>query len=219
MKAIIYTTVFFASLCSGRLLAQRAGEWQFGINFAPAISWAPASGNVSSDGMRFSYELSVHFDKYFKERYAFFTGISYMSIGGKIRNKTNEPIDLKSNIPDLERLKSAKYSIQYLTIPIGLKLQTLRHGALFYYFQGALLPGVRVGGSCTPEDGQKESFSKDLNLMTCAVQLSLGCLYPTSEDTFLKLGLIFNRFFTDALNSSNMKSLPTSLGVQIGFVF
>jgi hypothetical protein len=219
MKAIIYTTVFAVLLCSRSLHAQKAGDWQFGINFAPAFSWAPASGNVSSDGMRFSFELSVHCDKYFKERYAFFTGISYMNIGGKIQNKTNEPIVLKSDIPDLERMKSAKYSIQYLTVPVGLKLKTLQHGALIYYFQGALLPGVRIGGSCTPEDGEKESFSKDLNLMTCAVQLSIGCLYPTSDHGFLKLGLIFNRFFTDALNSSNMKSLPTSLGLQIGFVF
>ncbi|MDR2466159.1 MAG: PorT family protein [Prevotellaceae bacterium] len=219
MKAIIYTAVLAAALCSGCLHAQKAGEWQFGINFAPAFSWAPASGNVSSDGMRFAYELSVHFDKYFKERYAFFAGISYMNIGGGIRNKINEPIALKSDIPPLERMKTAKYYIQYLTIPVGLKLKTVRHGTLTYYFQGALLPGVRIGGSCTPEDGEKESFSKDLNLMTCAVQLSLGCLYPASDHSFIKLGLIFDRFFTDALNSSNMKSLPTSLGLQIGFVF
>jgi hypothetical protein len=77
---------------------------------------------------------------------------------------------------------------------------------------------VRVAGSVAIGD-DKHSLSKDLNLMTCAVQLSLGVLYPVSDDSHIKAGIIFNRFFVDAFNASNMKILPTSLGLQLGFVF
>jgi hypothetical protein len=97
-------------------------------------------------------------------------------------------------------------------------LKTRQYGRFFYYCQGGLLPGVKINGSIGV-DRDKYSLSKDLNLMTCAVQLSSGLLYPTSKDTFLKVGIIFDHFFTDIFSASNMSVLPFFTGLQAGFIF
>jgi hypothetical protein len=220
MKRKIYSKIFHTAVCL--LLAftclSQNNDWKFSINATPAISWATASEDIKSDSYRFSFDLSVHADKYFRERYAFFTGVSFFGMSGAFKNISNSPISLKSGNLTLNTGNMASYFIQYLTVPIGIKLKTTQHGIFSYYFQGGLLPGVRVAGSVAIGD-DKNSLSKDLNLMTCAVQLSLGVLYPVSDDSHVKAGIIFNRFFVDAFNASNMKILPTSLGLQVGFVF
>ncbi|MDR3246272.1 MAG: hypothetical protein LBT50_07550 [Prevotellaceae bacterium] len=193
-------------------------DWKFSINATPAISWGPASGDIKSEGARFSFELSAYAEKYFRERYAYFAGISFINMSGQLSNISTSNISLKSGNLSLGVQETAKYSIQYLTIPVGIKLKTPQYGVFSYYFQGGLLPGVRLGSSVGIGES-KRSLAKDLNLMTCAVQLSLGFLYPINEETFIKTGVIFNRFFVDAFSASNMKVLPTSIGLQIGFMF
>jgi hypothetical protein len=193
-------------------------DWKFSINASPAISWGKASGDIKSDGSRFSFDVSVHAEKYFRERYAYFVGVSFFGMSGAFKNNSTSPISLKSENSSLNIGNSASYFIQYLTLPVGIKLKTSQYGSLSYYFQGGLLPGVRVGSSIAIED-QKHSLSKDLNLMTCAVQLSTGVLYPVSADNHVKAGITFNYFFVDAFSASNMKNLPISLGLQLGFVF
>jgi hypothetical protein len=193
-------------------------DWKFGINVTPAIAWTTASGDIEPGGSRFSFDLSVQAEKYFSERYAFYSGISFFRMAGQFKNNSISEISFKSGNAVLGIEEKATYAIQYLTIPVGLKLKTPQYGPFLYYFQGGLLPGIKVGGSIATKD-EKHSLAKDVNLMTCAVQLSLGILYPTGDDTYIKTGVIFNRFFVDALSASNMKILPTSLGLQIGFIF
>jgi len=194
-------------------------DWKLSVNAAPSIGWGAASGDIKSDGSRFAFDLSIHAERYFKERYAFYTGIAFMKMGGRFQNISTSAIALKSDNLVLGTGVSTKYSLQYLNIPIGIKLTTPELGALSYYFQGGLLPGIRVGNSIIMPNADKHSFGKDLNLMTCATQISLGCMYSIVEDTFLRAGLVFNYFFVDAMSAKNMKILPSSLGIQIGFLF
>jgi hypothetical protein len=195
-------------------------DWKFHVRFAPAVSWAPASGNIKSDGAGFSFDITVNAEKYFREKYAFFIGVSYIRLGGKFKNISKvSNIEFKSIDNVLEPKETAKYAIQYVTIPVGLKLLTPKYRNLLYYFQGGLLPGFKVGSSIKLESEDNQSFTDDLNLMTCGVQLSAGGMYPLSDSNFIKFGLNFNRFFTDALSSSDMKIYPTSLGAVLGFVF
>lgn len=194
-------------------------DWRFSVNFTPSLGWASASEDIKSDGSRFSLDFAFHAEKYFKERYAFYSGLSFVKMGGKFKNISNSDIVLKADEQGLLMGESAKYSIQYLTIPVGIKLKTPDYGLLSYYFQGGLMPGIRVGSSIILPGREKQSMNKDLNLMTCATQLSLGCMYATGDNTYLRAGLLFNYFFVDAARASNLKVLPTSLGIQIGFLF
>jgi hypothetical protein len=193
-------------------------DWNFSINSSPAISWATVSGDIKPDGAGFSFDFSVYAEKYFKKHIAYYIGASFSQLSGKLKNVSTGDISFKSGNLNLHTAQSAKYSIQYLTVPIGIKLQTRQYGHFFYYCRGGLMPGVRISGSMV-ENGNKHALSKDLNLMTCAVQLSSGLLYPAGKDTFLNAGIIFGHFFTDTFSASNMSVLPFFTGLQVGFMF
>ena len=204
---------------TGLLCQAQNTDWKFGVNFASGLSWSNASMDIAPDGVGGMFDISIHGEKYFRERCAFYAGLSYINTRGQFRNNSVSNISLKTENLTLNVQKSANYRIQYLTIPVGMKFVTEQFRLFSYYFQAGLLPGVRIGGSVALEDGVRYSFSKDLNLMTCGVQLSSGCLYPIMPENFIKGGLIFNYFFTDALNASNMKAFPLSTGIVLGYVF
>jgi hypothetical protein len=220
MEIKIYRKIFYTIGClllTITCLAQNR-DWKFSVNATPAISWWTASGDIKSDSYRFSFDFSVHAEKYFGDKSAFFTGLSFFRMSGTIKNISTAPISLKSGNLSLNNGNIASYFIQYLTVPVGIKLKTAPHGLFSYYVHAGLLPGIRAGSSVTIGDA-KHSLSKDLNLMTCAVQVSPGVLYSLSGDNQIKAGITFTRFFVDAFSASKMKILPNSLGLQLGFVF
>jgi hypothetical protein len=193
-------------------------NWDFSVNAASAISWATISGDIKPDGAGFSYDFAVYAEKYFSNNFAYYAGLSFIRTAGQLKNVSTSDISLKSENLNLNTGQSAKYYIQYLTVPIGIKFKTRQYGRFLYYCQAGALPGVKISGSITV-NRDKHSLFKDLNLMTCAVQLSSGLLYPVGEATFLKAGIIFESFFTDTFRASNMNVLPFSAGLQVGFAF
>jgi hypothetical protein len=193
-------------------------KWDFSVNASSAISWAKMSGDIKPDGVGFAFDFSAYAEKYLRKNFAYYIGISFIQVSGKLQNISPEDIRFKSADLYLMTGQSTKYFAQYLTIPVGIKLQTRQYGRFFYYWQGGLLPGLKINGTLVI-DKDKYSMFKDLNLMTCAVQLSSGLLYPIGENTFVKAGVIFEHFFTDTFNASNMKVLPFIAGLQAGFVF
>jgi hypothetical protein len=221
MNLTLYQKIF--CLCGYFLIASicfsQKREWDLSINSSAAVSWAKVSGDIKTNGGGFAFDFSVSAEKSFKTSFAYYyIGASFIQIAGKLKNISTEHISFKSEDFGLNSGQSAKYSIQYLTIPIGIKLKTRQYGRFFYYCQSGLLPGIKINGSIVV-DRDKHPLSKDLNLMTCAVQLSTGLLYPTSKDTFVKVGIIFDHFFTDIFSSSNMNVLPFVAGLHAGFVF
>ncbi|MDR2423838.1 MAG: PorT family protein [Prevotellaceae bacterium] len=216
MKKRIWLMIFMSV---GLWSQAQTADWKFGVNFASGLSWSNASMDVAPDGAGGMFDISIVAEKYFRERYAFYAGLSYMNSKAQIKNNSAGNISLKTENLAFDVQKSANYRLQYLTVPVGMKFVTQQFRLFSYYFQAGLLPGVKIGGSVALDDGVRHSFSKDLNLMTCGVQLSSGCLYPIMSENFVKGGLIFNYFFTDALNASNMKAFPLSAGIVLGYVF
>jgi hypothetical protein len=220
MNRILYGKIFclFGYLLPVSICFSQKHEWNFSINASSAISWAKISGDIKPNGVGFSFDFSAYAEKSLRNNFAYYIGTSFIQISGKLKNISTAPISFKSENLNLSTGQSTKYFIQYLTFPIGIKLKIRQYGRFFYYCQGGLLPGIKISGSLVV-DSNKHSLYKDLNLMTCAVQLSPGLLCPVGRNTFLKAGIIFNHFFTDTFSASNMNVLPFSTGLQVGFMF
>lgn len=218
MKKTLVVLIAFLLVSSAAFSQDNLG-WKFSVNFNPLISWTPASGRIESNGSRLGFDFALHAEHYFKQRYAYFAGVSLLNIGGRVQNTTSNILNFRTTNFGLNPGQEARLRMQYITVPIGLKFKTPDYGLLAYYFQAALLPGIRVGASGSTSDRPSESLSSDFNLMTIGMQLGVGCMYATGDDTYLKLGVVFNNLFVDALRDSKMKAVPVNLGLNIGFLF
>ncbi|MDB5263044.1 MAG: hypothetical protein JWQ14_2325, partial [Adhaeribacter sp.] len=126
MKKI--TLVAFLFLISGSAFAQ----WEIGIKLTPSIA---SNRVVAPDDLGFkSLNAKTHFgggviaDYFFRENYALSTGIIYNTRGAGVSY-------LDPNSSSNQR-KSDEFAIQYLEIPITLKLYTNEIGTdMKLYFQ------------------------------------------------------------------------------------
>lgn len=216
-KGIILS--FFILFSVGTCIAQSGLGWKFSVNFDPLVTWGRSSNAIESEGSRMGFNFSVIGENYFKERYAFYVGGSYMNMGGKIKNISQENLYFKNNDFTLSPNESANIRLQYLTIPFGIKFKTPNYGMMSYYFQSGLFTGFRLGGSVSTRSVSRTGIASSFNFMTAGLNLGAGAMYATGDDTYLRFGISFIYSFTDVLRQQDTDFKPIGLGLHLGFLF
>ncbi|MFS8618056.1 MAG: porin family protein, partial [Solitalea sp.] len=164
----------------------------------------------------FSYGLVGDF--YISDRYAFSTGLEITSLGGKTREVTGSS--------DTEL---SEYRLQYVEIPLTLRLQTDKRGAWVYYGLFGLETGLNVKARAdrtildASDPGLKTDLSKlDVKDEITALRLGLaiggGAIYDLSGSTRLFGGLTFNNGFTD-IYQGNRKGTTSYISLDVGLFF
>jgi len=196
---------------------------KFGVFVAPNMSWMrPANAksndnayNVSSNGTKIGFTWGLMADYWFAENYALATGLQVNGTGGKISaSQTN-----LATLPDASRVYTAdfEYALQYLEVPINLKLKTSTIGSLPLYFfgQAGATLGFNIGKKADysvttansiggqPFTGEDEKISGTLAIAPVMLQMNLGvgAHYPFSDLLTAYAGIFFNNgFLPDATN-------------------
>lgn len=172
-----------------------------GLHADPNIGWfATDTKSVSNDGARPGFSFGLTFNKYFTQNYAFSTGISIMSAGGSL--VYSDPMKMEfNNVPPSILLpgKPVTYKIQYLVIPIGLKLQTNQIGYITYFSDIGLDPKIVIGGKADiPSlNISGENAMNELNMFNLSYHITGGIEYSFGGSTALIIGLNFDNNFLD----------------------
>ena len=123
------------------------------------------------------------------------------------------------------------HQIQYLDIPLSLKMTTTEIGYITYYGEFGLLPSFRLKARSDVENfvagvsmNKTENINsvKDINPITLALHIGLGMQYSLSESTSLLMGLYINNGFTDILHDTEtikFKANANQAGLTVGFLF
>jgi hypothetical protein len=109
-----------------------------------------------------------------------------------------------------------KYKIQYLDIPLTLKLKTNEIGYLTYYGQFGLdlsfnLKGTKdvdykFDGISAPISIEDQDINKDINAIRTALQVGAGAEYNISGDTYILAGIVWNNGLTNIFNNEEVKA-------------
>jgi len=239
MKKIFQLILLCVLLSFGaRAQTPEKQKFHFGLKASPSLAWLkPDTKGFNSDGSKlgFAYGLITEFN--FGDHYAFATGLDITYRGGRLKF-TNDP----ATTPDTISVYSNKYNIQYLEIPLTLKLKTNEIGYLMYYLQAGISPGICIrakgtqkqerqvnnGGTVTNlttiEDDQFD-FKDQINNFNVSMVIGGGVEYTLSGTTVLLLGLTFSNGFLDAfdkvpeMNNTNPKINSNYLALTIGVLF
>ena len=124
---------------------------RIGVYGAPTMSWMRPSAakdgvkTQENGGSKIGFTYGLMGDFHFSENYAVASGIQVNSTGGKI-NTTN-PSALKGEASKT----SFDYTVQYLEIPIALKLKTDRMGKISIFGQAGMTIGFNISKKMTYE--------------------------------------------------------------------
>jgi hypothetical protein len=207
MKKVCWIAALF--LVAGSVDAQKVS---LGLKASPGIAWIkPDTKGVQGDGSLLGFAYGAIFDYLFTENYGLGSGLFIYHQGGKLEQTVDS------------NLVSVKYKLQYVNIPLTLKMRTNEIGYFRYFGQFGVMPGVNLGAKGTVEiPGAKielEDPKDDINTLNVALVIGLGTMYNFSGNTSLVLGIEWNNGFTDVFKGSDIKGKNNFLLVNAGVVF
>jgi len=198
--------------------AQDANDFRFGLQISPSVSWMNTDDNrITNQGTALGLKLATQAEYIFADKYSIASGIGFhFNTGGSMQsqyggrffteslpaeNPYNQEVETEQ--PDGPILLD--YSIQYLEIPLSLKLRTREFGTLTYFMEAPIFTlGIKsnalggLSGGGISEKVEDLSIKKEVNPLAFSWGFGGGVEYSILDGTRLFAGLTFQRMFLDA---------------------
>lgn len=224
MKKTIFTLIslILAHTIQAQVRQQPYYGFRLGLTAHPTIGWIkpdPGKGNGVNAG--FSYGLIGDFN--FAENYSFSTGLSVTTINGKSTEFNVSPYHDAFSSP-IAVPYDLKYKLQYLEIPLTVKLKTTKIGFVRWYGQFGLSNGFNIGAKQDIQRGNEglandQNIYKSTSFYRAGLVIGGGAEYDIADNTSIIAGLTFNNGFTDIAKQSSRNVRNHYVGITFGILF
>jgi hypothetical protein len=207
--------------CSSALFAQ--SKVRLGAHIDPVFSWfSPKTSHIEKDGARLGYNGGLIVEYYFAPNYALVTGLNLTQLGGNLLY--NEEVDITTGEGDhviLPPQTSVAFNVNYITIPMALKLKSNEIGYLTYFAELGFSPQVNIGSRASSTGGalEKDNVSKEINAFNVSFYFGGGIEKNIGGQTSLMGGIFFNNGFGDILSADAHKAALNFVNIRLGIMF
>ena len=227
-----FTAIALLVLIGFASKAQENEGLHFGLKITPSIAWLRTdSKGIESNGSKFGFCYGLITEFQFSDNYSFATGIDVTYRGGNLRQTFESDIAGTKTVVITE----SESTLQYIELPITLKLKSNEIGYLTYYLQAGLAPGINIrsradikintqtttGGNTTtsPLELTDEDIQDDINNINLSMLIGGGVEYTLSGSTVLLIGIQFNNGLLDVSDDPDLKMNSNLLGLSVGILF
>lgn len=230
MKKYVVLLMVSTLFLSGLSVSAQDGSrpFRFGLHAAPNTSWLnPETSDYEYDGLRLGFGYGVLAQYSFADNYSVSTGFDVVYQGGKL--SYNDTIDFEGGA---ERIAKTTYKLQYLHLPVMLKMSTNEIGYITYFANVGLGAGIRLNGEADYILDDKDNTRKpevditdNITLFKTSLIIGLGMEYSLAENIALVGSLNFNNGFNNILREDNAisgereKAVANYLELKIGLLF
>jgi opacity protein-like surface antigen len=211
-KARLVKTLAILFMIIGANKAVTAQGFRLGLHVQPGLAWLSTQDkDVSNDGTRFSFAYGAILDYYFTDNYAISTGMSLAYRGG----------NLKYDNAGNDAITSKKLMLQYVDIPITLKMKTNQIGKVYYFGQFGLDASIKVGADAEitkASKTEKTSITGDINTFAVGLNVGGGIEIPIAGKTAIILGLNYHNGFSDIFDGTP-KAYSRHIALSLGILF
>jgi hypothetical protein len=195
---------------------------KFGVFIDPQFTWLSAeSRSVDSDGMKFGIRGGLLLDKYFQKNYAIHTGLSLGTQGGSLKYPDETIIKVYNEEDTLPAGTTVEYKLNYITIPLGLKLKTNQIGYFSYFARVGFTNQFNIKAKATTSDGSlyRDDIKKEIFFYNLAYHFGIGVEYAISEDTSILFGVNYHNGFINITRNKDVKVHSRVLSLRVGVIF
>ena len=200
-----------------------AQNLKLGIMASPQITWLSAAGsnNITKDKSKLGIDLGLAIEKYFTDNYAFLSGISLNNIGGSIHYSDSVVISINDEDTDVPGDAVMNYKLQYIKIPVGLKMKTKPIGYFSYFAQLGFEAGVNVKANITIDDLNinDKRVADEINIFNAGYFIGGGIEYNIVGNTSAVLGIQYQNGILDAIGTTSDKVTTPKITIVLGIMF
>jgi len=233
MKKMLVSAAALLVLTSGLASAQEESstvnidskKLRFGVFVAPTMSWMRPTTDKTDDGeyapenqgskIGFTYGLMAEYN--FADNYAFVTGLQVNMGGGKISSKY-----IGAERPSGVVSAEYNYRLNYLEIPVGLKLRTDPISGFRFFGQLGLTTGFNIAKKASytvsyeennvlrTATGNNEKIKGTLAIapVMFTMNIGAGAEYPINNKLAAYVGIFFNNGFAPDATNPNKYNTP-----------
>jgi len=212
----LFSVFLLLLLFSMNIKSQKVSDLRLSFVAEPQISWLnPDTEGVDSRSNMAGYNFGVVLDRFFTENYAFSTGLTINSTGGKLDYKivpSTQPDSVDINPPGAK-----DYNLRYIEVPLGLKMLSNQFRRSRFYARFGLTPQVNIEA----RDDNDNNISDNVRLFDLGYHLGAGLEYSIGGSNALMFGLVYHNGFTDITDEPGFddKTVLNRLVFEIGFIF
>ena len=196
-----------------------------GLHFDPLIGWfATDIKEVSNDGARPGINTGLTVNLRFSSNYSFSTGLNLTNTAGRIVNVNETQLEL-TDIVTVAANEPVIYKFQYISIPLGLKLETNQIGYLTFFSDVGVDPKAIIGGKVDiPSLSLKgEKAIDELKQFSLSYHIMAGIEYGLGGETALVAGIGFENIFLDITKDNGTqpvdKVMQRLIAIRLGINF
>jgi len=186
------------------------------------ISWMSSdSKKIEREGTNFGFGGGLVLDNYFQENYAFSTGIFLEGMGGNLRFLDSIGFTTGGVQDTLPAGSTVKYKLQYITIPVSLKLKTNEIGYLKFFAHLGMNAhmNVKATGDVDMAGIQGEDIRDEIKFFMMSYFLGGGLEYSLGGNTALIGGLYWTSGILDVTTNEAYRANLSAVTLRVGVKF
>lgn len=199
-----------------------AQSTSFSVIVDPKFSWMSSDWkSANNDGSKFGVNIGLNVDKFFAPNYALMTGISIDNTGGNIKFENTKFLKTGSGTEELDPGSVVQYKLQYIDIPLGLKLKTNEIGYWTFFTHLGLNGGVNIKATAEVDDHELENknISDEIRLFNLGYFIGAGVEYSIGGNAAVVLGLTYTNGFVDITDGEDSKVTLSNFAIRVGILF
>ena len=217
MRRIILISLFLLgfSLSFGQGL-------KIGVYVEPMVSWFSAESRTAhGEGSKIGIDGGLMLDNYFQRNYAFQTGIGIGTFGGKIQYDEAKAITSYDETDTLPAGSIMNYKVNYITVPVGLKLKTKEIGHFSYFARLGFTNQVNIKVKATSSDGMlnKSVVEGELFFYNLSYYVGAGIQYHINRDSALNFAITYTNGFINLSRQDLLKIYSRAVSLRVGIIF
>ena len=217
MKKYLFISIL--ALISVKAFSQ---DTRFTVFVDPQFSWMSSDiKTVESDGSKFGVNIGLNMDNFFAQNYAFTTGISIDNTGGNLTFENEKKLKISGTDTTLNPGSTVHYKLQYINIPLGLKLKTNEIGYLTFFANLGINGGINIKATGEVDNFEldSENISDEIKLFNLGYYIGAGVEYSIGGNSAIILGLTYTNGFIDITTDSDNKITLNNFAIRIGILF
>ncbi len=235
MKKLLCATLLVTLSVSALSQEEEKKGWRIGLTANPMFGWFKTQkanedlSGVNNDGLKVGFSYGAMGAYQFADNYALEIRIHHLMYQGGYKVSFKDRENFITNSSNDFQIASRDWDLQYLNLPLNLKLKTNQIGYFTFFGKFGMTPGFNLQSRATEqrltssngsvESNKEEDITVNSRFMNVGVNIGLGAMYQLGGDTYLNGGITFHNGLAQVDDKSKYDIKTAYISLDLGILF